>query len=68
MSKDIGEIVRGFRLSLPGNVTQAQFGKLVEAPASVISDIENNKREPSKKVASNLAKLTGKPIETFFRE
>lgn len=66
--KDIGKIVREFRQNLAGGkVTQKKFGKLIGIPPSVVSDIENNKREPSKQVAKKLSELTGLPIETFLR-
>jgi transcriptional regulator with XRE-family HTH domain len=64
---DIGANVREIRQGLPGKVTQEQFGKLLGVPASVISDIENNKRTPSKHVAKKLAELTGEPAENFIR-
>lgn len=61
MPRSIGKIVREIR----GDRTQKQFSELLDVHITVISDIENNRREPSKRVAKKLAILSGKPMETF---
>ena len=67
MTNKIGEKVRQIRQELPGKVTQQQFGKLLGIAPSVISDVENGKRTPSKHLAKKLAELTGYPAENFIK-
>ena len=62
MTAEIGNLVKQCR----GPRTQKQLAELLGVPASTISDIENGKREPSKKVARKLAIFSGLPVDKFI--
>ena len=61
--KDVGKMV----LDIRGELTQAEFAKLLEISQGFLSEIENNVKEPGKKTARKLADLSGLPADTFFR-
>jgi ribosome-binding protein aMBF1 (putative translation factor) len=50
-----GKVVRAHRESL--GWTEAQLGRMLEVPASFVSDLENGRRMVSKQTAKELARI-----------
>lgn len=63
MNKDVARLVRELR----GDMTQEQFGKLINVKPVLISAIETGRRPPSKKTALKLAAYSGKPLTDFIK-
>jgi len=64
MSLSIGEKLKTMRLS--ENFTQKELAEKIKVSLSVVCDIENNRRTPSKKVCLKLARFFTTSVDYWF--
>ena len=67
MQRDpVAEAIANARAAL--HVNQAGFAAMLGIKQPTVAQLESGKRKPSPGLAYRLAKLSGKPLETFVEE
>ena len=59
----VAEAILNIRIEM--NVNQASFAAMIGVKQPTVAQLENGKRRPSPSLAYRLAKVSGKPLETF---
>jgi len=62
----VAAAVRGVRAEL--KINQASFAALIGVKQPMVAQLEHGRRRPSTSLAYRLAKVSGKPLETFVEE